>query len=50
MYDEGFFLIIFVGGILVGDGFEVGGGVFDVQGFELDMFIVVSSELVLDCW
>lgn len=29
-YDEGFFLIIFVGGILVGDGFEVGGGVFDV--------------------
>ena len=49
-YDEGLPLITPAGGIPAGDGLEVGGGAFDAQGSEPDMFIAISSELVLDCW
>ena len=47
-YEEGLPLIN-PAGIPTGNGLKVGGGVFDAQGPEPDMFIAVSSERVLDC-
>lgn len=52
MYEEGLRLPLInpARGIPIGDGCEVDGGTFGVQGSEPDMFSAVSSELVWDCW